>query len=205
MYECMCNYFYIVLFVIGLVGFFFFVDYVFNNVLELYQQICIKVVFGMEEDLVGVGYNVNQSKIVIGLGGLWGKGFLNGIQIKLKYVFEQDIDFIFCMVGEEEGFVGLVVVLFFFIGFILCFIVVVECQYICFVCVYGYLVLSIFLFYLFINIGMVLGLIFVIGILLFFFSYGGFFLWGFMILFFVFLCIDVGWGKCQSLLVFWFV
>ena len=164
MHERMRNYFYIALFAIGSVGFLFSADYVFNNVLEPHQQIRIKVVLGMEEDLAGAGYNVNQSKIAIGSGGLWGKGFLNGTQTKLKYVPEQDTDFIFCTVGEEEGFIGSAAVLFLFTGLILRLIVVAERQHTRFARVYGYSVLSIFLFHLFINIGMVLGLTPVIGI-----------------------------------------
>ena len=195
MHERMRNYFYIALFAIGSVGFLFSADYVFNNVLEPHQQIRIKVVLGMEEDLAGAGYNVNQSKIAIGSGGLWGKGFLNGTQTKLKYVPEQDTDFIFCTVGEEEGFIGSAAVLFLFTGLILRLIVVAERQHTRFARVYGYSVLSIFLFHLFINIGMVLGLTPVIGIPLPFFSYGGSSLWGFTILLFVFLRIDAGRGK----------
>ena len=94
---------------------------------------------------------------------LWGKGFLNGTQTKLKYVPEQDTDFIFCTVGEEEGFIGSAAVLFLFTGLILRLIVVAERQHTRFARVYGYSVLSIFLFHLFINIGMVLGLTPVIG------------------------------------------
>jgi len=195
MHERMRNYFYIALFAVGSVGFLFSADYVFNNVLEPHQQIRIKVVLGMEEDLAGAGYNVNQSKIAIGSGGLWGKGFLNGTQTKLKYVPEQDTDFIFCTVGEEEGFIGSAAVLFLFTGLILRLIVVAERQHTRFARVYGYSVLSIFLFHLFINIGMVLGLTPVIGIPLPFFSYGGSSLWGFTILLFVFLRIDAGRGK----------
>ncbi|MGN1260759.1 MAG: rod shape-determining protein RodA, partial [Alloprevotella sp.] len=100
------SYLLIGLFAIGSIGFLYSSDYFFNDVLEPHQQIRIKVVLGMEEDLAGAGYNVNQSKIAIGSGGLTGKGFLNGTQTKLKYVPEQDTDFIFCTVGEEEGFVG---------------------------------------------------------------------------------------------------
>lgn len=127
----------------------------------------------MEEDLAGAGYNVNQSKIAISSGGLTGKGFLNGTQTKLKYVPEQDTDFIFCTVGEEEGFIGSTAVLLLFLTLILRLIVLAERQQSAFGRVYGYSVLSIFLFHLFINIGMVLGLTPVIGIPLPFFSYGG--------------------------------
>ena len=109
------SYFLIGLFALGSIGFLYSSDYFFNKVLEPHQQIRIKVVLGMEEDLAGAGYNVNQSKIAIGSGGLTGKGFLNGTQTKLKYVPEQDTDFIFCTVGEEEGFVGSTAVLLLFL------------------------------------------------------------------------------------------
>lgn len=188
--ERMRNYFYIALFAVGSVAFLFSADYVFEKVLESHQQVRIKVVLGMEEDLAGAGYNVNQSKIAIGSGGLLGKGFLNGTQTKLKYVPEQDTDFIFCTVGEEEGFLGSTLVLLLFMTLILRLIWLSERQHTRFAQVYGYSVLSIFLFHLFINIGMVLGLTPVIGIPLPFFSYGGSSLWGFTILLFVFLRMD---------------
>ena len=177
------------------VGFLYSSDYVFDNILEPHQQIRIKVVLGMEEDLTGAGYNVNQSKIAIGSGGLTGKGFLNGTQTKLKYVPEQDTDFIFCTVGEEQGFVGSSIVLLLFLALILRLIAVSERQPSAFGRVYGYSVVSIFLFHIFINIGMVLGLTPVIGIPLPFFSYGGSSLWGFTILLFIFLRIDAGRGR----------
>ncbi|AVM52717.1 rod shape determining protein RodA [Bacteroides zoogleoformans] len=186
------SYFLIGLFALGSIGFLYSCDYFFNRVLEPHQQMRIKVVLGMEEDLTGAGYNVNQSKIAIGSGGLTGKGFLNGTQTKLKYVPEQDTDFIFCTVGEEEGFVGSAVVLLLFLILILRLITLSERQPTVFGRVYGYSVLSIFLFHLFINIGMVLGLTPVIGIPLPFFSYGGSSLWGFTILLFIFLRIDAG-------------
>ena len=189
-HERIRNYFYIFLFAVGSVGFFFSADYVFNNVLEAHQQIRIKVLLGMEDDPTGAGYNVNQSKIAIGSGGFLGKGFLNGTQTKLKYVPEQDTDFIFCTVGEEQGFVGASVVIILFAVFIWRLIHLAERQSTRFGRVYGYSVLSIFFFHLFVNIGMVLGLTPVIGIPLPFFSYGGSSLWGFTILLFVFLRID---------------
>ena len=144
----------------------------------------------MEEDLTGAGYNVNQSKIAIGSGGLTGKGFLNGTQTKLKYVPEQDTDFIFCTVGEEQGFFGASAVLIVFGLFILRLIVLAERQDNAFGRVYGYSVASIFFFHLAINVGMVTGLTPVIGIPLPFFSYGGSSLWGFTILLFIFLRLD---------------
>ena len=190
--ERMMNYFYIALFAIGSIGFLYSVDYVFENMLEPHQKIRIEVLLGMEEDLAGAGYNVNQSKIAIGSGGLLGKGFLNGTQTKLKYVPEQDTDFIFCTVGEEQGFLGSSIVLLLFMTLILRLIALSERQHSRFARVYGYCVLSIFFFHLFINIGMVLGLTPVIGIPLPFFSYGGSSLWGFTILLFVFLRLDAG-------------
>lgn len=183
------------MFTIGSVGFLYSSNYVFDNVLEPHQQVRIKVVLGLEEDLTGAGYNVNQSKIAIGSGGLTGKGFLNGTQTKLKYVPEQDTDFIFCTVGEEQGFVGSAAVLLAFLILILRLIFLSERQTSNFGRVYGYSVVSIFLFHLFINIGMVLGLTPVIGIPLPFFSYGGSSLWGFTILLFIFLRIDAGRGR----------
>ena len=192
------SYFLIGMFAIGSIGFLYSSDYFFNKVLEPHQQIRIKVVLGMEEDLAGAGYNVNQSKIAIGSGGLTGKGFLNGTQTKLKYVPEQDTDFIFCTVGEEEGFIGSTAVLLLFLILILRLIAVAERQPSTFGRVYGYSVVSIFLFHLFINVGMVLGLTPVIGIPLPFFSYGGSSLWGFTILLFIFLRIDAGRKKRLS-------
>lgn len=136
MRERMRDYFYIALFAIGSVGFLFSADYVFENVLEPHQQVRIKVVLGMEEDLAGAGYNVNQSKIAIGSGGLLGKGFLNGTQTKLKYVPEQDTDFIFCTVGEEEGFLGSAIVLLLFMTLILRLIVIAERQHTLWTCIW---------------------------------------------------------------------
>ncbi|MBK5722779.1 rod shape-determining protein RodA [Dysgonomonas sp. Marseille-P4677] len=167
------------------------IDYIFNDVMQPHQQMRIKVTLGMEDDLMGAGYNVNQSKIAIGSGGILGKGYLNGTQTKLKYVPEQDTDFIFCTVGEEQGFVGSVLVLLLFLILILRLIFLAERQKNTFGRVYGYCVASIFIFHVAINIGMVIGLTPVIGIPLPFFSYGGSSLWGFTILLFIFLRIDM--------------
>ena len=188
--ERLKNYLFISAFVFGSAVFFFSTDYVFNHVLEPHQKIRIEVLLGMKDDPAGAGYNVNQSKIAIGSGGLFGKGFLNGTQTKLKYVPEQDTDFIFCTVGEEQGFFGSAGVLLLFMALILRLLALAERQTTRFGRVYGYCVVSIFFFHLFINIGMVLGLTPVIGIPLPFFSYGGSSLWGFTILLFVFLRID---------------
>lgn len=188
--ERLYTYFLIAGFTFCSIGFHYSTDYVLNNVMEPHQRERINELLGIEEDLAGAGYNVNQSKIAIGSGGLTGKGFLNGTQTKLKYVPEQDTDFIFCTVGEEQGFVGAAGVLLMFMTLILRLIHLAERQPTTFGRVYGYSVLSIFLFHLFINIGMVLGLTPVIGIPLPFFSYGGSSLWGFTILLFIFLRID---------------
>ncbi len=186
------NYWLIMAFTVGSVAFFYSADYVLNNVLEPHQRVRINVLLGLEEDLSGAGYNVHQSEIAIGSGGLEGKGFLNGTQTKLKFVPEQDTDFIFCTVGEEEGFLGSAGVLILFLALVLRLIHLAERQPFRFGRIYGYSVLSIFLFHVFINVGMVLGLTPVIGIPLPFFSYGGSSLWGFTILLFIFLRIDAG-------------
>lgn len=177
-------------FVIASVLFMFSVNYVFSNVLGNHQQMRIKVALGIEDNLRGAGYNVNQSKIAIGSGGITGKGFLNGTQTKLKYVPEQHTDFIFCTVGEEEGFVGSVAVITTFMALILRLIYIAERQHTIFGRVYAYCVVSYLIFHLSINVGMVIGLCPVIGIPLPFFSYGGSALWGFTILLFILLRID---------------
>ena len=158
--------------------------------LDAHQRTRIEVLLGMIDDPRGAGYNVNQAKIAIGSGGLTGKGFLNGTQTKLKYVPEQHTDFIFCTVGEEEGFVGCTGVLLVYLLFIWRLIALAERQTDTLGRIYGYCVLSIFLFHLFINVGMVLGMTPVIGIPLPFFSYGGSSLWGFTLLLFIFLRMD---------------
>lgn len=192
------SYLLISLFSIGSVIFFYSADYVLNDVMEPHQRVRINVLLGLDEDLAGAGYNVHQSEIAIGSGGLQGKGFLNGTQTKLKFVPEQDTDFIFCTVGEEEGFIGSAGVLLLFLALILRLIHLAERQPFKFGRVYGYCVLSIFLFHVFINVGMVLGLTPVIGIPLPFFSYGGSSLWGFTILLFIFLRIDAGRNLVRS-------
>ncbi len=184
------HYLFIMVFSLGSILFFFSTEPVLDHVLKEHQRTRINVLLGVDNDVTREGYNVNQSKIAIGSGGLKGKGFLNGTQTKLKFVPEQDTDFIFCTVGEEEGFIGSAGVLLLFLALILRLIIMAERQPIRFGRVYGYGVISIFLFHLFINVGMVLGLTPVIGIPLPFFSYGGSSLWGFTILLFIFLRID---------------
>ena len=187
--ERLINYFYIALFALGSLGFLLSANLALNN-LQPHQKIRIQVLLGVVTDDAGAGYNVNQSMIAIGSGGLEGKGFMNGTQTKLKYVPEQDTDFIFCTVGEEQGFIGSSIVLLLFLALILRLIYLAELQDYTFGRVYGYCVMSILLFHVFINIGMVIGLTPVIGIPLPFFSYGGSSLWGFTILLFIFLRID---------------
>lgn len=157
-----------------------------------HQQKRIKVLLGLEEDLSGAGYNVHQSEIAIGSGGLTGKGFLKGTQTKLKYVPEQHTDFIFCTVGEEHGFIGSTFVLLLYLALLLRLIYISERQTSKMGRIYGYCVVSIFLFHVFINVGMVMGITPVIGIPLPFFSYGGSSLWGFTLLLFILLRIDAG-------------
>ena len=184
------KYWFLILFTLGSLVFCFSSDYLFEKVLEPHQRIRIKVLLSMEDDLTGAGYNVNQSKIAIGSGGFWGKGFLNGTQTKLKYVPEQDTDFIFCTVGEEHGFWGSTLVLFVYWLLLMRLLRIAERQREAFNRVYAYCVASIFFFHLTINVGMVLGIMPVIGIPLPFFSYGGSSLWGFTILLFLLLRLD---------------
>ena len=177
-------------YIIGAMAFFGSCEYVMHNVLKPHQRVRIEILLGLKEDLSGAGYNVHQSKIAIGSGGFTGKGFLNGTQTKLKYVPEQDTDFIFCTIGEEQGFLGSSVVLIIFALFILRLMALAERQNDIFGRVYGYALASIFFFHFTINVGMVLGIMPVIGIPLPFFSYGGSSFLGFSILLFTFLRID---------------
>ena len=169
----------------------FSVDYVFNNVLDTHHQRRINDLLGIEDDPLGWGYNVNQSMIAIGSGGLWGKGFLEGTQTKFNFVPEQSTDFIFCTVGEEWGFVGSIVVLGLFLALLLRIVFVAERQKEAFHRIYGYCVASILFFHLSINISMTIGLFPVVGIPLPFFSYGGSSLWAFTILLFVLVKFDM--------------
>jgi len=169
------------------VAFVLSVDYAFQNILEPHQRIRINVLLGLEKDLMGAGYNVNQSKIAIGSGGLTGKGFLQGTQTKYNFVPEQSTDFIFCTVGEEWGFMGTTAVILLYLLLFSRLIVLAERQRSAFSRIYGYGIASILFFHFAINIGMTIGLVPVIGIPLPFISYGGSSLWAFSIMFFVFL------------------
>ena len=164
---------FVILFCFGSIAYCFSCNYIFEDILEPHQTTRIKVLLGIEKNLAGEGYNVK-----------------NGTQTKLKYVPEQDTDFIFCTVGEEWCFVGSAGVLLFYLYFILRLIKMAERQREAFSRIYGYCVASVFFFHLAINVGMVIGLVPIIGIPLPFFSYGGSSLWGFTILLFIFLRLD---------------
>lgn len=165
------------------------VDYAFEK-LQPHQKDRINNLLGIETDLTGTGYNVNQSKIAIGSGGLSGKGFLQGTQTKFNFVPEQSTDFIFCTVGEEWGFLGSTIVVALLMVFILRIVRLSERQRSDFSRIYGYGVASILFFHVAINIGMTIGMAPVIGIPLPFFSYGGSSLWAFTVLIFIFLRLD---------------
>jgi rod shape determining protein RodA len=175
---------------VAALSFVYSVDYAFVNILEPHQKKRINVLLGKEVDPKGAGYNVNQSMIAIGSGGVLGKGFLKGTQTKFNYVPEQSTDFIFCTVGEEWGFVGSVVVIGLFVILLLRIIYLAERQRSAFSRIYGYGLASIIFIHLAINIGMTIGLAPVVGIPLPFFSYGGSSLWSFTILTFIFVRLD---------------
>jgi rod shape determining protein RodA len=167
------------------------VDYVVTDVLRPHQQNRVKALINPDADPLGFGWNVTQSKIAIGSGGFLGKGFLQGTQTKFNFVPEQSTDFIFCTIGEEHGWVGSLFVMSLFMGLILRIIYLAERQKNRFARVYGYSIACIFFFHFAVNIGMTIGLFPVIGIPLPFFSYGGSGLWGFTILLFILLKLDV--------------
>ena len=169
----------------------FSVDFVFDKVLKDYQRGRIEVLLGMKEDPMGDGYNVHQSMIAIGSGGFFGKGFLRGTQTRFDFVPEQTTDFIFCTIGEEWGFAGSLAVLAVFLVLLIRLINSAEKQRDRFIRIYGYCVASILLMHILINIGMTIGLMPVIGIPLPFVSYGGSSLWGFTILLFIYVRLDL--------------
>ena len=168
-------------------AFVFSVDFAFNHVLKPHQQTRINIILGKEKDTKGVGYNLNQSMIAIGSGGFSGKGYLNGTMTKYNFVPEQHTDFIFCTVGEENGFVGCFVVIGLYLALVLRIIYLAERQRSPFSRIYGYGIACIFFFHFAINIGMTIGLVPVIGIPLPFLSYGGSSLLMFSMMIFVFL------------------
>lgn len=166
------------------------VDLVYNHVLQSHQRNRIDIILGKMDDPRGQGYNLNQSKIAIGSGQLWGKGYLQGTQTKYNFVPEQSTDFIFCTVGEEWGFVGSIFLIGIYLTLLLRIIHIAERQRSAFARIYAYGVASILFFHFFINIGMTIGIVPVIGIPLPFISYGGSSLWSFTILLFIMLKFD---------------
>lgn len=170
--------------------FIFSVDFVYNNILKTHQKTRIDLLLGKVKDPRGVGYNVNQSKIAIGSGGLWGKGYLEGTQTKFNFVPEQSTDFIFCTVGEEWGFAGSFVVIAIYVFLLMRIIHLAERQRSSFSRIYGYAVACILFCHFFVNIAMTIGLMPVIGIPLPFLSYGGSSLLSFTILLFTLIKLD---------------
>lgn len=168
----------------------FSVNFLYHKVLKQHQTVRIDEWLGITTDLRGIGYNVNQSKIAIGSGKLWGKGYLKGTQTKFSFVPEQSTDFIFCTVGEEWGFAGTLTVLLIYLTLLFRIIFIAERQRSNFSRIYGYGVASIIFFHVFINVGMTIGLVPVIGIPLPLISYGGSSLWSFTILIFILLKLD---------------
>ena len=166
------------------------VNYFYRNILISHQRDRVDNLLGIKNDLLGAGYNVHQSKIAIGSGGILGKGFLKGTQTKYNFVPEQSTDFIFCTVGEEWGFLGTTVVIMLFLALLIRLIYLAERQRSSFSRIYGYGVASILFFHIMINISMTIGLAPVIGIPLPFFSYGGSSLWSFTVLLFIFVKLD---------------
>ena len=180
----------IYIFLIGSLAFVNSVDFAFNNLMKPHQKERVEILLGIKSDPHGTGYNVNQSIISIGSGGFSGKGYLKGTQTKFKFVPAQSTDFIFCTIGEEWGFMGSFVVIGLYVFLLIRLIILAERQRSDFSRIYGYGVVSIFFVHFFINIGMAIGLVPVIGIPLPFLSYGGSSLWSFTILLFIFLRLD---------------
>ena len=166
------------------------VNYFYRSVMVSHQRDRVDNLLGIKNDLLGAGYNVHQSKIAIGSGGIVGKGFLKGTQTKYNFVPEQSTDFIFCTVGEEWGFLGTTVVILLFLVLMIRLVYLAERQRSAFSRIYGYGVACILFFHIVINISMTIGLAPVIGIPLPFFSYGGSSLWSFTVLLFIFIKLD---------------
>ncbi|MFN2394116.1 MAG: rod shape-determining protein RodA [Bacteroidales bacterium] len=171
-------------------GYVYTVNYAFEELLQPHQKMRIAVLIDENIDLRGAGYNLHQSKIAIGSGGMWGKGFLEGTQTKFSFVPEQGTDFIFCTIGEEWGFAGSFVLISLYIFLLVRIVLLAERQRSVFSRIFGYSLASIVFFHFMINIGMTIGLVPVIGIPLPFISYGGSSLWAFTIFLFTFLKLD---------------
>lgn len=168
------------------------VDFAYEHILQSHQRNRIDIILGKMDDPRGQGYNLNQSKIAIGSGQLFGKGYLQGTQTKYNFVPEQSTDFIFCTIGEEWGFAGCIVLIGIYVTLLVRLINIAERQRTAFARIYAYGVASILFFHFFINIGMTIGIVPVIGIPLPFISYGGSSLWSFTILLFILLRFDSG-------------
>ena len=180
----------IILSYIGAIALVFATDFLFHNVLQDHQRSRIEVLLGLKDDPSGVGYNVRQSMIAIGSGGLTGKGFLGGTQTAYGFVPEQSTDFIFCTVGEEWGFVGCLLVIVLYCLLIGWIIQDADKSRETFTRIYGYCLASCLFMHLFINIGMTIGLMPVIGIPLPLLSYGGSSLWTFTAMLFIFIALN---------------
>ena len=165
-------------------------NYFVNNILSDHHTKRINILLGKEFDPYGAGYNLIQSKIAIGSGGGFGKGFLNGTQTRFDFVPEQSTDFIFCTIGEEWGFFGSFIFILLYVALLVRILFLAERQRSNFSRIYGYSVASILFAHFVINIGMTIGLLPVIGIPLPFISYGGSSLLAFTILLFIFLNLD---------------
>ncbi|MDO9679592.1 MAG: rod shape-determining protein RodA [Bacteroidales bacterium] len=176
---------------IGAVLLVFSVEFFFERVLKDHQRARIENLLGINVDLKGAGYNVHQSKIAIGSGGLSGKGFLKGTQTKYNFVPEQSTDFIFCTVGEEWGFLGSTALIMVFLFMIIRIVNLAEKQKDNFNRIFGYSLASIMFMHFLINIGMTIGIMPVIGIPLPFVSYGGSSLWSFTLFLFIFIRLDL--------------
>lgn len=180
----------IIILLFGFIGFTYTVDYVFHEILKPHQQTRVNILLGKETDIRDVGYNLNQSKIAIGSGGFFGKGYLKGTQTKLDFVPEQSTDFIFCTVGEEWGFFGTTIAILLYLGLLIRIVFLAERQRSQFARIYGYGVASILFFHFAVNISMTIGLFPVIGIPLPFFSYGGSSMLAFTLLLFILIRLD---------------
>jgi len=174
----------------GISLFVFSSSYIFENVLQPHHRDRINIILGKEIDLKGAGYNLNQSKIAIGSGGITGKGFMEGTQTKGSFVPEQHTDYIFTTLGEEWGFLGTVTVISLYVFLMFRILYLAESQKSTFSRVYGYGVVCILFIHFFANIGMVLGIFPTIGIPLPLFSYGGSGIWAYTLLIFIFVKLD---------------